>query len=116
MNEEVQRFLDAVPEDRRPSVDGIRAIIERLYPEADVRLSYGVPTFRIKSGWVGLGYWKRGVSLYTNGPHHLSGFKRENPDNKTGKGSINLKSTDSVLEESLARVIRHAMQGLREPW
>jgi uncharacterized protein YdhG (YjbR/CyaY superfamily) len=115
MNEEVQRFIDAVPDERRPLFDRIRALIEAVYPEAEVKLSYGVPTFKMKSGWVGLGYWKNGVSLYTNGPHHLSGFIREHPGVKTGKGSINLRLTDNVPEESLARVIRHAMDGLKEP-
>jgi uncharacterized protein YdhG (YjbR/CyaY superfamily) len=114
MNEEVQRFYDAIPEDRRPLFDRIRAIIETMYREAEVKLSYGVPTFKVKSGWVALGYWKNGVSLYTNGPHHLSRFIREHPDIKTGKGSINFSMTDDIPEESLSRVIRHAMDGLKE--
>ena len=114
MNEEVQRFIDAIPHDRRALFDRIRALIESMYPEAEVKLSYGVPTFKMKSGWVALGYWKSGVSLYTNGPHHLSGFIREHPGIKTGKGSINFRLTDDIPEESLTRVITHAMEGLKE--
>jgi len=114
MNEEVQRFIDAIPDDRRALFDRLRALIESMYPDAEVKLSYGVPTFKMKSGWVALGYWKSGISLYTNGSHHLSGFIREHPEIKTGKGSINFRLTDDIPEESLTRVISHAMEGLKE--
>ncbi len=116
MDEEVQRFIDSVPYDRRPLFGRLRTMIERLFPDASVKLSYGVPTYKIESGWVALGYWRGGVSLYTNGSHHLSGFKRENPGVRTGTGVINLKLSDPVPEESLTRVIRHAMEGRKEAW
>jgi hypothetical protein len=111
MNEEVQRFVDAVPEDRRPLFDSLRLLIERLYPEAALTLWYGVPTFKSKSGWVSLSYWKDGVSLHTNGRHNIAEFKAAYPRVKTGTGTINLKLTDDVPEEALEWVIRRAMEG-----
>jgi len=41
MNEEVQRFVDAVPEDLRPLFDSLRLLVERLYPDATLVLSHG---------------------------------------------------------------------------
>ena len=113
MNEEVQRFVDAVPEDRKPLFDRLRALILRLYPDATLTLSYGVPTFRTKTGWVALGYWKSGVSLYTNGLHNISAFKIAHPDIRTGKGSINFRLGDDMPSEAVENVIRHAMEGLK---
>ena len=111
MNEEVQRFVDAVPEDRRPLFDALRSLIERLYPEAALTLWYAVPTFKTKSGWVALSYWKDGVSLLTNGRHNIAEFKMAYPRIKTGTGTINLKLGDDIPNESLEWVIRHAMEG-----
>ena len=113
MNEEVQRFVDAVPEDRRPLFDSLKLLIERLYPEAALTLWYRVPTFKTKLGWVALSYWKDGVSLHTNGRHNIAQFKAAYPRVKTGTGTINLKLTDDVPEESLEWVIRRAMEGLK---
>ena len=114
MNDEVQRFVDAIPADRRAQFDELHALILRLYPEAEVVLWFHVPTYRVKTGWVALGYWKGGVSLYTNGPHNLAGFKAEQPRVKTGKGSINFKLGDPIPIEAVEKVIRHAMKGMKE--
>lgn len=65
MNKEVQRYMDAVPEEQRPLFDKLYALIMGLYPNAEVVISYQIPTYRVKSGWVALGYWKDDVSLYT---------------------------------------------------
>ncbi|MGQ0569356.1 MAG: DUF1801 domain-containing protein [Armatimonadota bacterium] len=86
-----------------------------LYPNAEVVMSYQVPTYRAKSGWVALGYWKDGVSLYTNGPHHIAEFKAKCPAIKTGKGSINFKVTDSVPVAALKKVIKHAIEHPKHP-
>ncbi|MGH9941036.1 MAG: iron chaperone [Pyrinomonadaceae bacterium] len=110
MNEEVRRYLDAVPEERKPLFDQLHALIMELYPNAEVVLSYQVPTYRAKSGWVALGVWKEGVSLYTNGLHHIAEFKAKYPAIKTGKGSINFKASDVVPVAALKKVIRRAIE------
>ena len=110
MNEEVQRFIDAIPEDRRPLYDKLHALIMGMYPDAEVVIWYGVPTYRAKSGWVSLGPWKRGVSLYSGHPHLIDEFRAEHPDIKTGRGSINLKVTDEVPVPALKKVIKHAIE------
>ncbi|MHB0856633.1 MAG: DUF1801 domain-containing protein [Anaerolineae bacterium] len=111
MNDQVQRFMNAVPEDRKPLFDRLHALILSLYPDAQIVISYQVPTYKVKSGWVALGYWKAGVSLYTNNPQHIAEFAARHPHIKTNKASINLKLTDEVPMEDLEQVIRHAMEG-----
>ncbi len=110
MNEGVQRYIDAVQDERRSLFDMLQALILRLYPDAEVVLSYQVPTYKVKRGWVALGYWRQGVSLYTNGPHNIAEFKAQHPAIKTGKGSINFKVKDVVPVAALERVIRHAVE------
>ena len=110
MNKEVQLYVDAVPDERKPLFDRLHALIMGLYPNAEVVMSYRIPTYRAKSGWVALGSWKDGVSLYTNGAHHIAEFKAKYPAIKTGKGSINFKITDVVPVAALKRVIRHAIE------
>lgn len=110
MNKDVQRFMDSVPKDRNPLYDKLHALIMGMYPDANVVISYGVPTYKAKSGWVALGYWKGGVSIYSNGPHHIAEFKEKYPAIKTGKGSINFKTTDVIPVAALKKVIRHAIE------
>ncbi len=110
MNKEVQRFVDAVPDDRRPYYDKLHALIMGMYPNAEVVIAYGIPTYKAKSGRVGLGYWKGGVSLYTYGAHHLEEFRGQYPAIKTSTGTINLKLSDSVPVAALKKVIKHSIE------
>jgi len=114
MDEEMGRFIDAIPADRRPQFDELQALILRLYPEAAIVLWFHVPTYRTKTGWVALGYWKNGASLYTNGPHNLAAFKTEQPGIRTGEGSINFKVGEPLPVEAVEKVIRHAMEGMKD--
>ena len=64
MNEHVQRYIDAVVDERRALYDRLHALIMDLYPDARAVISYQVPMYKTKSGWIALGYWKKG-SRYT---------------------------------------------------
>ena len=87
---EALEYLDAVPADRKPLVERLHGLILDLFPEADVDLSYRMPTYRFGDGWVALANQKRYVSLYTCGAHHLVEFKKAYPGIKTGKGRWDL--------------------------
>ena len=50
VNREVQRYLDAVPDSRKPLVRQFHALIVGLYPEADIDMSYRMPTYKAKGG------------------------------------------------------------------
>ena len=110
MNTEVENYVDAVIDDRHSLFKKLQSIVLRLYPAANIRLSYKIPTYQIERGWVALGYWKRGVSIYTNSPDHISQFIAKYPTFKTGKASINFKITDEIPIDAVEEVIKHAME------
>jgi uncharacterized protein YdhG (YjbR/CyaY superfamily) len=110
MNEEVQRYFDAVPEERKPLFNKLHAVIMGAYPNAEVVIWYGMPTYKAMSGWVALANKKHYVTLYTNSAHHIAEFKAEYPAIKTGKACINFKVTDPVPSTALKKVVRHAIE------
>jgi uncharacterized protein YdhG (YjbR/CyaY superfamily) len=110
MDQEVQRFIDAVPEERKPLFDKLRALIMDLYPNAEVLIWYRILTFRAKSGWVALANQKHYVTLYTNSADHIAGFKAEYPSIKTGKACINFKMTDPFPVAAIEQVVKHAIE------
>jgi len=110
MNKEVQQFVDAVSDERRPLYDKLHRLIMGMYPSAEVVISYGIPTYKAKSGRVGLGYWKGGVSLYAFGAHHLEEFRAKYPAIKTSTGTINFKLSDAVPVAALKQVIKHSIE------
>jgi uncharacterized protein YdhG (YjbR/CyaY superfamily) len=111
MDEAVQRYIDAIPADRRPLFDRLQALILELHPDAEVVISYQIPTYKTRGGRVSLGPWRDGVSLYTTGPQHIERFKSRHPAIKTGKASLNFRLTDEFPEQDLRQVIESAIEG-----
>jgi uncharacterized protein YdhG (YjbR/CyaY superfamily) len=112
---DVQRYLDAVPDERKRLVQRLDRLIVDMYPDACVDMSYRMPTYKAKEGWVAIANQKSYVSLYTCGAHHIAAFKKKYPGIKTGKGCINLKVTDIVSATELRKVIRHAIEHPKTP-
>jgi len=110
MNKDAQHYLDAVPAERKPLMEKLHSLIVGLYPNADLDMSYRMPTYKAKGGWVALANQKHYVSLYTCGAHHLEKFKQKYPAIKTGKGCINFKVTDSIPVTEIKKVIKHAIE------
>jgi len=110
VDKEVRRYLDTVSQDRKPIVEKLHNLIVGLYPRAQVDMSYRMPTYKVKDGWVAIANQKRYVSLYTCGAHHIAGFKEKYPGIRTGKGCINFKATDQIPVAAVKAVIKHAIE------
>ena len=113
MTREVQLYIESVADGRRGLFERLQAMVLGLYPEAAATISYQIPKYKAGSGWVSLGYWKEGVSVYTDDFQAIARFKERHPRMKTGKGSINIRTTDEIPMEDLEHVVRHAMERLR---
>lgn len=111
MNKEVQQFVDAVSDERRPLLDQLHSLILSLYPDAEVVISYGIPTYKAKAGRVGLGLWKGGVTLHTFGARHLvEEFSAKYPAFRTTTAGINFKVSDAVPLAALKKVIKRSIE------
>ena len=110
MDAAVQKYVDAIPAEQKPLFDRLQALILELYSDAEIVISYQIPTYKARGGRVSLGLWKDGVSLYTTDPQHIETFKAKHPSIKTGKASLNFRLTDEVPEEDLREVVDRAIQ------
>ncbi|MCB1874435.1 MAG: DUF1801 domain-containing protein [Chromatiales bacterium] len=107
---EFTAYYAAVPEDRREKLLHLHRLILSLYPDATMKISWRMPSFRNGDGWVAIANQKNYISLYTCGEKHIAGFKKSYPHIKTGKGCINLQDRDPMDDTALAQVIHHAME------
>jgi len=109
MDPAVQQYIDAIPERQRPLFDRLQSLILELYPDAEIVISYDIPTYRVGRRRVYLGLWKGGVSLHAVA---VETFKQRHPSIKTGKGSLNFKLTDELFEADIREVIKQAISRL----
>jgi uncharacterized protein YdhG (YjbR/CyaY superfamily) len=74
---EIDAFLNALPADQRAALQGLRAAIRALVPDATEAISYGVPTFFHEGALLAYGAAKAHCSLYVMRPRLLAALKDE---------------------------------------
>jgi Domain of unknown function (DU1801) len=95
MGEAVRRYRDEMDGTQRPVFDRLHQLIMATCPDAEVVLSYGMPTYRIGRRRLNVGAWKHGLSLYVS-PNRDGGFSARHPELAAGKGTIKLRPQDAV--------------------
>src|SRR5437763_12062875 len=106
MDETVEGYVNAIPPAKRPLFDRLQSLILDLYPDAELGMSYHMPTYRVGRRRVFLGLWKDGVSIHGV---PVEAFRQQHPKIKTGRGSFNFKVTDEVPEADVREAIRQSI-------
>jgi uncharacterized protein YdhG (YjbR/CyaY superfamily) len=109
-NLDAKRYIFSIRDDRRVYFERLQALILGLYPDANLVRSYGIAAYKIGTRWIGLGYRKDGVTLYTKGQRILE-FEAKFPGIQTSKGGIQFKLTDKVSDAALKKLIRRVVEG-----
>ena len=94
-DEAVRRYRDEMDSQYRPVFDRLHRLITGMYPDADLVLSYGMPTYRIGRRRLNVGVWQHGLSLYVS-PNRDGGFSARHPELAAGKGTIKLRPADAA--------------------
>jgi hypothetical protein len=112
MNESVRAYVDAVDPACRPLFDRMHQLIMAAHPDADVVLSYQIPTYKVGKRRLYLGAWQHGISIYGWGQGRDGGFIERHPELRTSKGTIRLRPQDAaaVADEDLASLVKAALE------
>jgi hypothetical protein len=94
-DEAVRRYLDEMDSEFRPVFDRLHRLIVATCPDAELVLSYGMPTFRIGRRRLNVGVWLHGLSLYVS-PNRDGGFSARHPALAGGKSTIKLRPADAA--------------------
>lgn len=111
MDEAVQDYIDAIAPEHRPLFDRLHRLILGEHPDAAVRLSYQMPTYKVGSRRLYVGTWKHGVSIYGWQQGRDAGFTDRHPDLRTSKGTIQLRPDDAagIPDAELRDLVRAAL-------
>ncbi|WP_328751434.1 DUF1801 domain-containing protein [Streptomyces sp. NBC_00285] len=111
MDAAAQTYIDAIAAEHRPLFDRMHRLILQTYPEADVVLSYGMPTYRAGDRRLHVGVWRHGVSVYGWDQEAGAGLLARHPQLLSGKGTLRLWSQDAhdVTDEELSALVRASL-------
>lgn len=110
MDEAVRRYRDGIATAYRPLFDRLHGLIVRSCPDAELVLSYGMPTYRVGRRRLNVGAWQHGLSLYVS-PNRDGGFSTRHPELVAGKGTIRLGIDDAarIPDEEFLDLVRAAL-------
>ena len=111
MDDAVRLYRDEIASEYRPLFDRLHRLIVDACPDAEVVLSYGMPTYRVGRRRLNVGAWQHGLSLYVS-PNRDGGFSARHPELAAGKGTIKLRPEDAahIGDEEFADLVRAALR------
>jgi uncharacterized protein YdhG (YjbR/CyaY superfamily) len=111
MDAEVREYVDGIASGHRALFDRVHRLVLDAHPEADLRLSYGMPTYQVGGRKLHVGVWQHGISLYGWDKDRAADFTSRHPTLLSGKGTIRLRSRDAadVVDDDLRNLIHAAL-------
>lgn len=111
MDEAVRRYLDEMDSAYRPVFDRLHRLIVGTCPDAELVLSYGMPTYRTGRRRLNVAAREHGLSLYVS-PRRDGGFSVRHPELAAGKGTIKLRPEDAarIPDEEFLDLVRAALR------
>lgn len=113
MDDTVRNHIDAIAPEHRPLFDRIHGLVLEEYPDAEMVLSYKMPTYKVGSCRLYVGVWKHGVSLYGWQQGRDGGFTEHHPELQTSTGTIQLRpeAAAAIPDDEFRDLIRGVLDG-----
>ena len=87
---DVDEYIALAPEEVQARLKALRATILAAVPDAQERISYGMPTYEYKGWLMYFAVWKRHIGLYALTTPVLEAYKDELTGYVTAKGTVQL--------------------------
>lgn len=113
MDDGVRRYIDAIDPARRPLFDRVHRLVLEAHADAEMVLSYKMPTYVVGSHRLYVGVWKNWVSLYGWRADSDAGFSARHPDLVTSTGTLKLRPADAerIPDDELRELFRVVLGG-----
>jgi uncharacterized protein YdhG (YjbR/CyaY superfamily) len=112
-SDRVQGYIDDIAPEHRPVFDRIHRLVLESYPDAELLISYQMPTYRVGDHRLYVGAWKHWVALYGLDASRDGGFAARHPELRTSKGTIQLRpdAAAAIPDTEFRDLVRAALGG-----
>lgn len=107
------QYIDDLSGDQRGEFERVRAEVLKQAPEAELTMSYGMPSFKYKERiLLHFGAFKDHVSIFPASDEMISVIGPELEAFRTSKGTLQFTSTNPLPDELLSKVITFRLEGI----
>ena len=96
MADDFTAYVDAIHPTRRPLFDRVHGLVMDVQPDAQVVLSYKMPTYVVGARQLHIGVWKHGLSFYGWQHGRDAGLAARHPHLDNGKGTLRLPLAEAA--------------------
>ncbi|KGR76726.1 iron chaperone [Ureibacillus manganicus] len=101
----IDEYILQFPEDIQEILNTIRKEIKEIAPNADEKISYGMPTFVLERNLVHFAAYKNHIGFYPT-PNGIERFKEELSEYKTSKGAIQFPIEKPIPYELISKIVK----------
>ena len=105
-------YIEAVDPAIRGRLEALRACIKAAAPDAQERISYGMPAFWLNGNLAYFAAFKHHIGFYPTG-EGMSAFVEELGSLKTSKGAIQFPHDQDLPLDLVTRMVTHRAEILR---
>ena len=109
----VDDYLMKQEPDIRARLKSIRAFVKEIVPDAEEKLSYGIPTFRKDGILLHYAAFKKHIGLYP-GPPAIEHFSKELSGFKTSTGTIQVTHKEELPMDLIRRIVEYNLENKLE--
>ena len=109
--EEVDRYLEALEEPKRGTLEALRRSILEVVPEAEQGISYGMPAFKVEGRTVaGFAAFKHHLSYLPHSGSVLATLADDVAAYETSKGSLRFAVDKPLPKQLVKKLVRARMR------
>src|SRR6476646_1033205 len=101
----VEEYIASFPEATQVKLRELRAVIKAAAPEAEEKISYGMPTFFLKGNLVYYAAWKKHIGFYAI-PSANAAFKDELAAYMVSKGAVQFPLDQPLPVDLISRMVK----------
>ena len=101
----IDEYIADYPKDIQKLLQQVRVTIKKAAPDAEEKISYGIPTFTLNGNLVHFGAYEKHIGFYATPTGHEA-FKKELSVYKQGKGSVQFPIDQPLPLDLISRIVK----------
>ncbi|NEU32101.1 hypothetical protein GN156_15195 [bacterium LRH843] len=101
----IDEYILQYPEDIQEILKALRKVIKESAPNAEEKISYGMPTFVLNGNLVHFAAFKNHIGFYP-APSGINTFKEELSGYKTSKGAVQFPLGKPIPYELISKIVK----------
>jgi uncharacterized protein YdhG (YjbR/CyaY superfamily) len=105
----IDDYIKRFPEGTGKLLNQIRTTIRKAAPEAQEKISYGIPTFYYNGNLVHFAGFKNHIGFFPT-PSAIEAFQKELQGFKTSKGTVQFPMSDALPVKLIERMVKFRLK------